>query len=64
MSSKRSTQKRLVEIEDRKIEILLAIGRTNDSYSETVSRLGSEVEELDAEHFRLRLELMRIRGQG
>jgi hypothetical protein len=64
MSSKRSTQKRLVGIEDRKIEILLAIGRTNDSYSETISRLGSEVEELDAELFRSKLELMRIRGQG
>ena len=57
-------QRRLVEIEDRKIEILLAIGRTNDSYNETISRLGSEYDVLDAEHFRLKLELMRIRGQG
>ena len=48
-----------MEIEDRKIEILLAIGRTNDSYSETISRLGSEYEQLDAEHFRLKLELIK-----
>ncbi len=64
MNGKRSMQRRVVEIEDRKVEILLAIGRTNDRYSETISTLGSEYDELDAEHFRLKLELMRIRGQG
>ena len=64
MSSKRHTQMRIVEIEDRKIEILLEIGRVNKGYGETVSRLESEYDELDSEHFRLKLELMSLRGQG
>ena len=61
---KRSKQSRLVEIEDRKIEILLEIGRVNKGYGETVSSLEYEYDELDSEHFRLKLELMRSRGQG
>ncbi len=51
-------QRRLVEIEDRKIEILLEIGRVNERYRETVSRLESEYERLDVEHFRLKVGLM------
>jgi len=53
---------RIVEIEDRKIEILLEIGRTNDGYSETNLSLGSEYEQLDVEHFRLKLELIKDKG--
>ncbi len=61
MSSKRTTSERLEEIEDRKIEILLEIGRANERYGATMKRLESEYERLDAEHFTLRLEMMRSR---
>ena len=54
-------QERLEEIEDRKIEILLEIGRANEKYSTYMKRLESEYERLDAEHFTLRLEMMRSR---
>ena len=59
MNCDRTTKERLGEIEDRKIEILMEIGETNDRYSETVSRLNSEYQRLDAEQYRLRLVLMR-----
>lgn len=64
MNSDGITKERQGEIEDRKIEILLEIVRTNDRYGETIARLESEYEELDAEHFRLRLEQIRTRGGG
>ena len=38
----KSKQQRLRSIEDRKIEIILEIAKTNDNYSEKVSRLNSE----------------------
>ena len=61
MSSECMKQERLEEIEDRKIEILLEIGRANEKYSTYMKRLESEYERLDAEHFTLRLEMMRSR---
>ena len=61
MSSERMKHDRLEEIEDRKIEILLEIGRANEKYSTYMKRLESEYERLDAEHFTLRLEMMRSR---
>ncbi len=61
MSSERTMSERLEEIEDRKIEILLEIGRANEKYSTYLKRLESEYERLDAEHFSLRLEMMRSR---
>ena len=64
MNCDRRTRERLGDIEDRKIEILLELGRTNDRFSETVSRLNSEYRQLDAEHYRLRLKLMKDREQG
>ena len=64
MKCDRGTKERLGDIEDRKIEILMEIGRTNDRYSETISTLNYEYRRLDAEHYRLRLELMEDREQG
>jgi len=58
MSNDQRTRERISEIEDRKIELLLETGRTNERYSETISRLNSEYERLDTEHYRLRIELM------
>jgi hypothetical protein len=58
------TRERIIEIEDRKIEILMEIGRTNGRYSETISRLDSEYNRLDAEHYRLRFELIRNKEKG
>jgi hypothetical protein len=59
MSSERTTRERLEEIEDRKIEILLEIGRANKRYGKAVSRLESEYDRLDVEHFRLKVEMLR-----
>lgn len=61
MSSESMKEERLVKIEDRKIEILLEIGRANKEYGTSMKRLESEYERLDAEHFSLRLEMMRSR---
>jgi len=61
MSSELTTSERLEEIEDRKIELLLEIGRVNREYSATVKGLESEYERLDAEHFNLRIEMMRAK---
>jgi hypothetical protein len=52
-------QKRLREIEDRKIEILLETGRINDRYGKTISRLDSEYKQLDEEYYQLQLDLFR-----
>ena len=64
MSSERTTSERLEEIEDRKIEILLEIGKTNKRYNETITRLESEYGEIDEEHYRLRLEMIRVKDGG
>jgi hypothetical protein len=48
-------QKRLGEIEDRKIQILLELGELNNNYYKNVSRLKSEYQELDKEYYQLKL---------
>ena len=63
MGSDSRIRQRLVDIEDRKIEILLELGRTNELYDETVSRLDSEYRRLDDEYLRLRMELMWAKGR-
>jgi hypothetical protein len=52
-------QKRLREIEDRKIEILLEIANINNGYNEKVSRLNSEYALIDKEYYHLKLELIK-----
>lgn len=52
-------QKRLQEIEDRKIEILLEIADINKYYKEKISRLTSEFAQLDEKYYQLKLELIR-----
>jgi hypothetical protein len=51
--------KKIKEIEDRKIEILLEIANINNDYSEKVTRLNSEYVRLDEEYYHLKLELIR-----
>ena len=51
-------QKRLKEIEDRKIEILKEIADTNKNYREKISRLSSEFEQLCEKYYNLQLELI------
>jgi hypothetical protein len=51
-------QKRLKEIEDRKIEILQEIANINKHYREKTSRLNSEYAKLDEEYYHLQLKLM------
>jgi hypothetical protein len=48
-------RKRLGEIEDRKIEILLEIGRINNEFDEKLSGLYSEYERLDKEYYKIKL---------
>jgi hypothetical protein len=52
-------QKKLREIEDRKIEILLEIHSINHNYCEEISELNSEYVKLGDEYYHLRLELIR-----
>lgn len=52
-------QKRIKDIENRKIEILLEIACINRSYNEEIVNLNSEYELLDTEHYNLKLELIR-----
>ena len=56
---KSKKQQRLGEIEDRKIEILLEIGRINDSYNENVSQLNSEYTRLHEEHYQLQVDIIK-----
>lgn len=51
-------QKRLEEIEDRRIEILNEIADANKNYREKISRLSAEFEQLDEEYYNIRLELI------
>lgn len=63
MSDGQRARDRISEIEDRKIAILFETGSTNKRYSETISRLESEYQRLDAEHYRLRIELMETKAK-
>jgi hypothetical protein len=57
-------QKRLKEIEDRKIEILLKIADINDIYNKKVSRLNSEYACLDKEYYYLKIELINTKQKA
>lgn len=57
-------QKRLKEIEDRKIEILLEIADINKYYKEKISQLSSEFAQLDEEYYNLQLELINQKQKG
>jgi predicted transcriptional regulator len=52
-------KRRLKEIENRKIEILMETGKINAKYNETMEQLNSEYEELDEECYRLRMRSIR-----
>ena len=51
-------KKRLTEIEDRKIQILMETGKTNERYNKTISRLNSEYKLLDEEYYILKFEVI------
>jgi hypothetical protein len=53
-------QKRLREIEDRKIDILMETEKINKSYGYKISKLRSEYRHLDKEQYYLQLELIRV----
>jgi hypothetical protein len=55
-------KRRLSDIEDRKIEILMELGDINREYDLRSTALREEYVELDAEHYRLKL--LRIRDGG
>jgi hypothetical protein len=55
MTNELDLNRRLREIEDRKIEILLEISAINEEYSMKVTELDSEYARLDEEHYQLSL---------
>jgi hypothetical protein len=55
---KMGKKKRIQEIEDRKIEILMEIARINRNYDEQVSKLNSEYERLHKELYKLQMEMI------
>ena len=57
--TRRSQQKkRIQQIEDRKIEILMKIASINKEYDDQVTRLNSEYEKLHKELFALQVEMI------
>jgi hypothetical protein len=52
-------QKRLNEIEERKMEILTETAKTNEKYSVRISKLNSEYSQLDEEYFGLQLQMLK-----
>jgi hypothetical protein len=62
MTNKMNKQKRLREIEDRKMEILLEIEKSNKCYGEEISKLNSEYAQLDKEQYYLQLDLIKKKG--
>jgi len=52
-------QKRLAQIEDRKIEILLEIGSFNGHYDDKILQLNTEYELLHEEYYNLKVELIK-----
>jgi len=53
---KEKKQQRILQIEDRKIEILLEIASINQKYDDKVSSLNSEYEKLHKELYILQVE--------
>jgi len=51
-------KRRIQQIEDRKIEILMEIASINKKYDEQFSRLNSEYESLHKELYRLQMEML------
>ena len=56
ISSDADADRRLREIEDRKIEILMEIAQVNRAFDGRISRLREEYAELDSEHYLLKLQ--------
>ena len=54
-------QKRIKEIKNRKLEILLETANINKSYEEKVTSLNSEYTSLDKEQYLLQIELIKKR---
>lgn len=63
MTDRKDIQKRLREIEDRKIEILLEIPSVNDN-TEKISEFDYEYVQLGDEYYRLKFELIREKQKG
>lgn len=51
-------EKRLREIEDRKIEILLEISDLNSRYEKDVSALNTEYEKLNREQYHIKVDII------
>jgi hypothetical protein len=60
----KNKRKRLREIEDRKIEILLEIEKINKCYSKEISNLRSEYRQLGMEQYFMQLVLITKGGDS
>jgi len=60
----KNIQKRLKEIEDRKLEIILETSNLNKDYKERISELNSEYALLDREQYHLKMELIKMKQNG
>ena len=56
-------KRRLKEIENRKIEILMETGRVNAKYNQDIDKLNSEYQALNEEYYRLRLISIRVKNR-
>jgi len=57
-TTKTGQKKRMEQIEDRKIEILMEIARLNKDYDNKVSGLNSEYEKLHKELYMLQIKMI------
>jgi hypothetical protein len=63
-NSYENKQKRLREIEDRKIEILMETEKINKGYGKRISKLRSEYRQLDKEQYSIQLYLIKKGGDS
>ena len=61
-SGRLERKKRIREIEDRKIAILMEIATINKIYDEQVSRLNSEYERLHRELYTLQMDMISMKN--
>ena len=62
-NSVKARQKRLRQIEDRKIEILMEIGETNKKFSKKILKLQTEYKKLNKEYYYLQLALIKQKSK-
>jgi hypothetical protein len=62
MDKMEELHERMRKIEDRRIEILLEIAEMNRDYDDNITRLNSEYEQLHEEHYRLHMDMIKMKA--